>query len=599
MTVVTVVAVIAVGYLLVVPMVIQALTSVRGTYLPFGLPDIHWGLGNYHELYTEAGDFTATLRQTALFVGCASVIGFLIGGVLAWLVVRTDLPGRNVVAALAIVPFVLPPIVRAQAYQLMLAPSSGVLNQILRLAPWWNGNSGPINPFSFPAITVVEAMSNVPFTFWLLMPVLQNMDGVLEEAARTAGASWFQTLRRVTIPVLWPPALGVYMLSLMLMLGDLEIPLLFGQQSGNNIFSLRLWNLVTPPVGELPAYGVAAAYGMNFLVFMSVLFWFYLRVTRTATRKATVGGKAFRPSQLRLGRFRWPAAVLVACYLIPTALLPLVALLWSALTPYPLPLTWANLSDHVSFHSFSTVLGDGEFWHAAERTVIIAGLSATIAAAVATVLAYTAVRGHSRIIRQIIDIVGMSSIAIPATIAGFAAFIFYLVLNRYVPLSGTIWVLVLTYAYRLSVSYRTSYGAILQISPELEEAGAVNGGSRLAVFRRVTLPLVMPTVLSVWIQMFILGANEFTLAAFLSTPTSQPLSIYIYTNIDPKAATYHPAEGAAAALIFTVLVLVIGYGLRALVSRRARVPRGARRTRASTPGNPRQPRSAEPVLVPN
>jgi iron(III) transport system permease protein len=587
MTVLTALAVVAVGYLLIVPLAIQLVTSIRGTYLPFGLPNVTWGLQNYHTLYTQSGDFGDTILQTAIFVGVASVLAFVVGGALAWLVTRTDLPGRNVVAVLAIVPFVLPPIVRAQAYQLMLAPESGVLNQILRVAPWWSGKSGPIDPFAFSSIVVIEAMSAIPFTFWLLMPILQNMDGALEEAARTAGASWWQTVRRVTLPVLWPPALGVYMLSLMLMLGDLEVPLLFGQQSGNNIFALRLWNLITPPVGSLPQYGVAAAYGMNFLVFMSILFWFYLRVTRRASAAATVGGKAFRPNRLRLGRAKAPATLVVVCYLVPTALLPLLALLWSAVTPYPMALTWSNVGKYTDFAAFRAVFGDSEFWQSAERTVIIAGLSATLAAVVATVLAYTAVRTRGRFTRQVLDTIGMSSIAIPATIAGFSAFLLYLVANKYVALSGTIWALVLTYAYRMSVSYRTSYGAVLQINPELEEAGGVNGGSRLAVFRRVTLPLIMPTVLSVWIQMFILGANEFTLAAFLSTPQTQPLSIYIYSSIDPKASTYHPAQGAAAALIFSLLVLLVGYGARAVLARRGR---GHRRSR--------QPRTPPPVAAP-
>lgn len=579
MTVVTTLAVIVTVYLLVVPIAIQAVTSVRGAYLPFGLPNISWGVDNYRELYSGTGDLAATLRQTGIFVGVASLLGFAIGGTLAWLVARTDLPGRNVISILTIVPFVIPPIVRAQAYQLMLAPNSGLLNQLLRILPWWHGDSGPINAFSFPSITVVEALSNVPFTFWLLLPLLQNMDGALEEAARTSGASWAQTLRRVTLPVLWPSALGIYLLSVMLMLGDLEVPLLFGQQSGSHIFALRLWNLVTPPVGSLPAYGVAAAYGMNFLVLLSLMFVGYLWLTRRAGRRATVGGKAFRASRLPLGRLRWLLVVVVALYLIPTALLPLLALLWSALTPHPMPFSWSNLHSHLQWDAFSDVLSDQSFWQSAGRTVVIAGLSATIAAVVATVLAYTAVRARSRVARQVLDIIGMSSIAIPASIAGFAAFILYLVLNRYVALSGTIWVLVLTYAYRMAVSYRTSYGAVLQINTELEEAAATSGAGRLAVFRRVILPLVMPTVAGVWIQMFILGANEFTLAAFLSTPSTQPLSTYIYSSIDPKASTYEPANGAAAALIFTLLVLVIGYGMRLLLSRRTAVKRSRFRRR--------------------
>ena len=90
---------------------------------------------------------------------------------------------------------------------------------------------------------------------------------------------------------------------------------------------------------------------------------------------------------------------------------------------------------------------------------------------------------------------------------------------------------------------------------------------------------------AVWIQLFILGANEFTLAAFLATPSSQPLSTYLYSFIDPSSAElYAPNRGAAMALIFTLLVLVIGYGLQFALGRRSMARAGgSRRRRSLTP----------------
>ncbi|NUR86168.1 MAG: hypothetical protein HOY71_18975, partial [Nonomuraea sp.] len=149
----TAAAVLAIGCLLVVPLAVQVVSALRGPYLPFGVPSARWGLGNFATLYGElSGDLLATIRDTALFVGGSVAISTAIGWALAWLVVRTDLPGRNVVTVLAIVPFVIPPIVRAQGYFLMLAPTSGVLNQ---LSPW------KIDPFDFTTMTVVQGLANV------------------------------------------------------------------------------------------------------------------------------------------------------------------------------------------------------------------------------------------------------------------------------------------------------------------------------------------------------------------------------------------------------------------------------------------------------
>lgn len=559
-----------IAYLLLAPLVVQLASSLRGPFLPLGLPGTRWSLVAYRQLYmVGGGGLLATVRATALYVAGATMLSVSLGWALAWLVVRTDLPGRNVIAVLAIVPFVIPPIVRAQAYVLMLSPTSGVLNQMLRLLPFWRGASGPIDPFSFVSMTMVQGLSSVAFPFLLFMPILRNMDGTLEEAARVSGATWVRTLRTVTLPLLWPGTLGVIALSSMLMLGNLEVPLLFGQQSGRDIFALRLWNLITPAGGQLPAYGVAAAYGVTFLAVVAVIFVLYLRATRHAARWATVTGKAFRPAGFLLGRWRVAVLALVTLFLIPTAVLPIFALAWSAITPYPLTVTWFSLVHHTSLSAFHAVLADPEFWASLTRTVIIAGVSSTIATAVAAIAAFAVARGRNRVLATGLDILATSSVAIPAVIAGFSSFLFYLVINRWVPLSGTIWAMAIAYAYRLSVSYRTSHAAVLQIHPELEQAAAVSGADRLTAFRRIVMPLLLPTATASWIQLFILGANEFTLAAFLSTPQSQPLSMYLYGRINPESGQlYAPNQGAAMALIFTVMVVLASYGLNLAVRRR-------------------------------
>ena len=377
--------------------------------------------------------------------------------------------------------------------------------------------------------------------------------------------------------------------------------MLFGQQSGRDIFALKLWNLISSNVGELPQYGLAAAYGMVFLACTSVLFWVYRRATRHADSRASVTGKGFRPQRLALGRLRRPMLVLVWVFLTVTALLPLLSLLWAACTPFPLPMTWDNLRHQTQFSSFGAVLSDPEFWSALTRTVIVASSAATIAVVTATILAYAVARGRPGWRNSLLDTIASSSLAIPATIAGFSFFILFLVTNRYVALNGTLLALVVAYSYRVSVAYRTSFSATLQIKKELEEAAAVSGAPRFVTFRRIVLPLLLPAMFAVWIQMFILSANEFTLPAFLATPESRPLSTYLYSMISPRQATlYAPDRGAAMALIFTLFVVVIGYGLQWLLARRSLMGAHERSSQPNDEDEPdlgAQPRSRLADLV--
>jgi len=216
------------------------------------------------------------------------------------------------------------------------------------------------------------------------------------------------------------------------------------------------------------------------------------------------------------------------------------------------------------------VIHDPEFYASFGRTIVIAGSAATIAVTLAVVAAWVVARSRPGWGTRVLDMLASSSVAIPTVIVGFATFLFYLVLNRTIPLIGTLWVLILAYAYRISVSYRVTYSATLQIDPSLEESAATSGASRLSTFRRVVVPLLLPSMAAVWIQLFILGSHEFTLPAFLATPDTRPLAWYLYSRINPGAAQlYDPSQGAAMAVLFTLVVFGIAFGLRWVVGRRA------------------------------
>ncbi|RXZ49670.1 iron ABC transporter permease [Agromyces binzhouensis] len=575
MTVATVIAGSVIFLLLAIPLAVQVITAFRGPFLPFGVSTARWSTENFVTLWGLRDDFWDVLGATAAFVGGSTVLSLLMAFGLAWVTVRTDAPFRRMISVLVIVPFIVPPIVKAQAYLLMLSPESGVLNQLLRLLP----GDLVIDPYAFSTMVVIQSLTNVTFPYLMIVPILTGMDGSLEESARVSGASWGQTLRRVTLPMLWPGLLGVMVLTFILGLGSLEVPLLFGQESGKDIFALKLWTLISAGAGELPQYGLAAAWGCVFLVITTIAFVIYLRATRDAERRASISGKGFRPTTMKLGGWRIPVLLAILVFTMLTAVLPLFALLWSAITPYPLAFSFDALRTQTHFTAFGEVLADGEFWASLGRTLIIAGGSATIACGAATVLAYGIARSRATGWTRSMDLFASSSVAIPAVIAGFAMFLTFMVINPVIPLAGTIAALVIAYSYRVSIAYRAGFSATLQIRTELEEAALISGASRLEGFRRIVAPLLAPTVFAVWIQMFILGTNEFTLPAFLATPESRPLSVYMYAMINPRSAQlYAPDQGAAMALIFTLLVFAIGYGLQWLVSLRS-IGRAARRGR--------------------
>ena len=567
MTLITGFAVVLLFYLLIVPLAVQIFAAFRGptTALPFQ-STAYTTLDNLREVYTGGG-MTATLIDTSYFVGGSVALSLMIGFTLAWLIERTDLPYRRLMFVVILMPAIMPGLVRAQAWLLMLAPSTGLFNQGIRaVLPFWE--TGPINPFSFPGMILVQGIGGATFFFLLLSAVLRNMDGALEEASATSGGGTLQTLRRVTFPIMLPGILAVVMLNMIITVGQFEVPLLFGIGAGANIFSLRIWLPLCCGAYGLPEYGIAAAYALNFLVITYSLFFVYSRLTRQANKYATVTGKGYRPRRLRLGNWRYAAYAFLFGYLMVAFVIPLLVLIWASFFPFFVQMTWDNLFNRATLDAYRVVLDDSQFWGGLWRTFVVASLSATIAVTLSMIIAWTVVRGKRGLVNRILDLFASSSVAIPATVAAFAFFMFYIVVGKWIPIFGTIWILVLAYSFRTSVAYRNSYAGVLQINRELEEASATSGASQFATFRRVLLPLLLPHAVAAWLLLFLLGSHEFTIAVFLADADSNTLPVVLFNRLSTTGggAVSQP-QAAAMGIMFTVLVAVLAFVVRWFVSK--------------------------------
>lgn len=574
LVVLSLVVFLSLGYLLIVPVSLLIFTAFRGpvTSLPFEASAV-MTIGNFTSIFSS-GAVLETARDTGVFVLGSVALSFVLGLTMAWLIERTNLPGRFVWFIALIGPGVIPPLIVGQAWLSLLSPNTGIVNQMIRLVlPFWD--TGPINPFSFPGMILVQGLAGTTFFFLLLIPVLRNMDGALEEASRTSGASAFRTFRGVTLPLAMPGILAVTMLWVIITMGQFEIPLLFGTAAKANIFSVGIYRALQPPDQGLPRYGEAAAFGVIFLLMAYGFFYFYARVNRQANRYATITGKGYRPTRSALGRWKYPAMTFLVFYLMLTFVLPLFILTWDSLSPYISPVAWNNL-DRLTVHNYSVVWHDDQFWGGLRRSFLVAGLSATIAVGLAMAAGWIVVRGKRSIFTGAIDLFTSSSVAIPASVAALALFMFYLQVGKFIPLFGTVWILVLGYAFRTSVAYRISYAGVLQISRELEEASATSGGTPISTLRRIVWPLLRPHVAAAWLLLFLLGTHEFTIALILSTGNSATLPVVLFNRMVAGRSPGGPVEAAAMAVLYT-LAMMVAVGLIVLLTMRRAIrerPRG-------------------------
>ena len=546
-------------YLIAAPLAMLLLTAVRGPAdaLPFE-QGAQWTLEHFRAIYSDSVLYTRIIPDTLVFVLGSVALCFVIAFTLAWLVERTDLPWRDLWFSLILFPLLVPSVVLAIAWIFLLGPNAGWMNVWLRSIFGLEG-TGPLNIFSMPGLVACQALALVPFVFLLLGATLRSMNPALEEASSTSGASPAATFLRVTVRVLLPGVLAPLILALLITLEQFDLPLIIGLPARINVFSYRIWYELTPSSG-LPNYGGAAAVGLPFLVVAMLLLVVYNWLIRRAESFVTVTGKAYRQTRFPLGRWRIPALAFVVAYVMLAAVLPTLVLLWSALFGYAPPAI--DSLGKMSLAAYGKLAGNRLFWLGLGNTLLVATLSALIVTTVGAVLAWIIVRTRFTG-RRFLDFVSFMSVGIPSVITALAVMVLYL--SMPVGIYGTVWILVVAYSYRLAVTTRISRAGLMQIHRELEEASSTSGARWLSTQRRILLPLLMPTLVSGFILLFITGVREFTMGLMLYGQDNVVLSVLLWRLFESGEA----AASAALATIIIALVIPIVF-----IARRYLSPRG-------------------------
>ncbi len=546
-------------YLIAVPLLMLLFAAFRGPadYLPFE-PGARWTIEHIRALLTDPVITTRILPDTFIFIVGTVVVVFAIGLGLAWLVERTDLPGREIWFSLILFPLLVPTPVLAIAWIFLMGPNAGWLNLMVRAALGFEG-SGPIDIFSMGGLILCQALASTPFVFLLLGATLRAMDPALEEASGTSGASPLTTFRRVTLPVLLPGLLAPLVLITLITAEQFELPLIIGLPAKINVFSYRIYFELNP-LSSLPNYGGAAALSLPFLLLGVLLLLLYNRLIKRADSFVTMTGKGYRQRRLPLGVWRFPALVLLSVYVGLAAVLPAAVLLWTSFFGYTLPLA-ATAADF-SLEAYRRLLASQVFWLGLRNTFLVAFASALIVTAIGMLLGWIISRSRIRF-RHVLDFVSVLSVGIPAVIAGLGVMLFYLSLP--IGLYGTVGILIIAYSYRFATTTRLARAGFLQIHPELEEASAASGARWIATQRRILVPLMLPTLSAGFVLLFIVGVREFTIPLVLYSPDNVVLSVLLWQLFQSG----QPAPSAALASIVIAVALPVIFVVRRALARRS------------------------------
>jgi len=507
-----------------------------------------WSLQNFVEAYSS-WHIVRLFANSAIFAAGTALLTLIMGALVAWVVERTDAPGGPLFHALALLSFAIPGLLTAMAWIFVLSPNIGWVNALLKSA--FGLQEAPLSIYSMGGMIWALSSHYFPLAYLTLGPALRVLDVRMEEAALVSGARYWQVMPKITLPLLRPAILSTLLLLFMLGMSSYEVPRLIGRPARIEVFTTDIQAATN---SAPPEFGLASALSFTLLCICIVAVFFYRRSTRNAEAFATITGKGYMPTRIKLGRWRWPAAIAIFLMFAISLGLPLLTLVWQSFYRN-LAQPFLGSSGTASFENYQFILHYPIFLNAVKTSVLLAAMAATLVVLLTFVMAWIALRAVPRS-GWALDSLAFMPIAIPHVIIGAAVLFAYLMLP--IPVYNTIWILLIAYVtLYLPYGMRFISSGLAQIHKELEESAEVSGARARQIFMRILLPLLLPVLLAAWIYVFVLAVRELSASVFLVGPGTHVLGTISLTMWE-EGGSYGAVSALGVIQIIPLVAIVAG-----------------------------------------
>ena len=485
----------------------------------------------------------------------ATLLALTIGGLMAWMVVRTDVPGKGIINVLATVPYIMPSWTIAMAWTVLFknqksGGTPGVLEFLMGApTPDWLAY-GP-----FPII-VSSALHYYTFFFLFVSAALLSVDSSLEEAGELAGAGRWRIMRKITLPLVIPAIASGFIMTFSKTMGTFGGPNVLGVPVKYYTLSTMLRS--NTGIGN---YGDGFVLAIVLILFAMVTVMINQKVVGTRKSYETIGGRGFMSQKVKLRSWKVLFTGIVIVFEFIIAVLPLALLIYSTLMlrsgDYSLSnftlAHWIGQGDIKINNGEPGVLLNPRIWRGAWNSVKLSLFTALFTAFFGVILGYAIVKGRGTRLSKLVEQMSFIPYVIPGI--AFGAVYISMFTKPFGPipaLYGTFALLVVvSVAKHIPYSARSGVSAMLQVSKELEEAAAVAGASPWLRFKRIIFPLTSTGFVSGFLLTFITTMRELSLIILLVTPTTAVLASMTMRYIE------NGNEQQADAVIILLIVLVL------------------------------------------
>jgi iron(III) transport system permease protein len=504
------------------------------------------GLGHWREFMASPTDREAL--TTSIVISIASVIASVIIGVpLAFLLSRFEFPGRRILKAVATLPAALPPLVGVIAFLFLYGESGIVTRAIQRL---FGMSEAPWRLTGVWAIIFVHAYTMYVYVFLFVSAGLDRFDTTLDEAGAGLGATSWQRMRRVTLPLLTPALAGSMLLVFMTSLGSFSAPYVFG--GGIRVLSTQI-------VASKLNGSMGLAYVETTVLALSAVAGLLLFRWLEGKRKYTSSGKGAATRRILKSQ---KTQIIAAALSIITVVILILPHLMVVLVSFARDGTWTTqvLPPHYTIDNYRRLFTEAQLWKPIMNSIWMSVIATAANVVVCFVAAYLIVM-RKFTGRKLLEILTALPWAIPATAIALglaATFNRNDLLSLRVLLVGSFWILPLAYFIRNIPLVSTAVESSLrQMDASLEDAARGLGASWGLTMRRVILPAARPGLIAGGLLAAVTAVGEFVASVVLYTHANRPISLEILAQL--RALAF----GTAASYSVLLIILVLGMTLTA------------------------------------
>ncbi len=456
--------------------------------------------------------YTNTLLNSFKVTTVVTLICAFLGLVMAYIIKQYNIKGSSALNIAIVLSYLSPPFIGAYSW-IQLLGRKGLFTKAINslFGIQFEGIYG------FWGIVLVFSLQSFPLVYMYVSGALENLDNSLNEAAESLGANNFQRVTGIILPLVLPTVLASSLLVFMRVFSDFGTPMLIGE--GYRTYPVVLYNQF---MGEVTNDSNFAAALCVIIVLITMIFFF---LQRWIAARNSYSMSALKPMQPRT--LRTLPNILCHIFVYFVVFLAMLPQLTVIVTSFLKESTPGIFTSEFSLVNYRTIFSKNPL--VIPNTYLFGLCAIVLVITFGVLIAYLAVRRKS-VITETVDTLTMLPYIIPGSVLGIA--FLYAFAKAPLALTGTAAIIIIALTVRrMPYTIRSSTAIISQISPSIEEAAISLGSGEVKAFWDVTLPMMMPGVISGAIMSWVTVISELSSSIMLYRASTQTLTVSVYTEV--------------------------------------------------------------------